>query len=62
MTDADLSLLARQCERLQTDLAGLRDDCRALIAALLRLERNTALLLAEVRGFNSALDEYPSAR
>ncbi|HEY7301747.1 MAG TPA: hypothetical protein VH684_27980 [Xanthobacteraceae bacterium] len=60
MTEADLSFLARQNERVITDIASLRDDMRVLTAIVIRLdntrERHEALLtdmLREIRAMNT---------
>jgi hypothetical protein len=60
MTKADLSFLARQNERIITDVASLRDDMRVLTAIVIRLdntrERHEALLtdmLREIRAMNA---------
>jgi hypothetical protein len=59
MTEADLNFLARQNERLITDVASLRDDMRVLTAIVMRLdntrERHEALLtdmLREIQAMN----------
>jgi hypothetical protein len=59
MTEADLNFLARQNERLITDVASLRDDMRVLTAIVMRLdntrERQEGLLtdmLREIQAMN----------
>jgi hypothetical protein len=53
MTEPDLSFLARQNERLISDVSSLRDDMRVLTAIVMRLdntrERHEALLTDMVR-------------
>jgi hypothetical protein len=44
-----LDLLARQQERLISDVAGLRDDMRVLTAIVLRQEGTLSSLLDQVR-------------
>ena len=60
MTDADLNFLTRQCERVITDVASLRDDMRVLTAIAARLDntrdRHEALLtdmLREIQAMNA---------
>jgi hypothetical protein len=60
MTEADLNFLARQNERLITDVASLRDDMRVLTAVVMRLdntrERHEGLLadmLREIQATNA---------
>lgn len=45
----DLAFLARQSERMMTDLASLRDDMAALTAIVMRLDGSMVTLLQEVR-------------
>jgi hypothetical protein len=49
MTDPDLNFLARQVERLITDVGSLRDDMRVLTAMVLRQDHTLARLVEEVR-------------
>jgi hypothetical protein len=60
MTDADLNFLARQNERLITDVVSLRDDMRVVTAIVMRLdntrERHESLLAdmpREVQAMNA---------
>ena len=48
MTEADLNFLARQNERLMTDVASLRDDNAVLTAIVTRLDGSAGALLAEM--------------
>ncbi len=45
----DLAFLARQSERMMTDLASLRDDMAVLTAIVMRLDGSMVTLLQEVR-------------
>jgi chromosome segregation ATPase len=60
MIEADLNFLARQNERLITDVGSLRDDMRVLTAIVMRLdntpERHESLLadmLREIQAMNA---------
>lgn len=63
MTEIDLNFLARQMERLTTEVGSLRDDMRVLSAMVLRLDnsrdRQEALLsdmLHELRAMHAQYD------
>jgi hypothetical protein len=49
LTNPDLSFLARQIERILTEIASLRDDMGVLTAMVMRLDGSQAALLQEVR-------------
>ena len=49
MTDPDLNFLARQNERILTEIASLRDDMTVLTAMVMRLDGSHAALLQEPR-------------
>jgi hypothetical protein len=55
MTDPDLNFLARQVERLITDVASLRDDMRVLMAMVLRQDHTLARLVKEVRAVHEQI-------
>jgi len=49
MADIDLQFLARQMERLITDVAPLADETRVLSAIVMRLDSGQGAMLAEMR-------------
>jgi len=49
MAEADLNFIARQNERLITDMASLRDDMRVLTAIVMRLDSAMGALTQEMR-------------
>jgi hypothetical protein len=49
LTDPDLNFLARQSERILTEVASLRDDMAVLTAMVMRLDGSHAALLQETR-------------
>jgi hypothetical protein len=49
MVDADPNFIARQNERIVTDLASLRDDMAVLTAMVIRLDGSMTGLLQEMR-------------
>lgn len=55
MTDADLTLLTRQNERLITEVGSLRDDTNVLTAIVLRLDGSMTALLQENRAIHSQI-------
>jgi len=55
MTDADVSFLARQTERLMTDVGSLRDDVAVLTAIVLRLDGSMTALLQEMRATHAQI-------
>jgi hypothetical protein len=60
MTDIDLNLLARQNERVLTELRGLRDDMRVLTVMAQRHDHSLAAVLEELRAIHqwiNGLDE-----
>jgi hypothetical protein len=42
MTDADINFLARQSERIMSEIASLRDDAAVLTSIVLRLDGSMA--------------------
>jgi hypothetical protein len=55
MVDADLNFIARQIERLITDLASVRDDMAVLTAIVPRLDGSMTALLQETRATHSQI-------
>jgi hypothetical protein len=55
MTDADLTFITRQFDRLMTDVSSLRDDVNVLTAIVLRLDGSQSALLTEVRAVHSQI-------
>jgi hypothetical protein len=53
--DVDLNFLARQNERLLTDVTSMRDDMAVLTAIVMRLDGGMAGLVAELRGMHSQI-------
>jgi hypothetical protein len=49
MVEPDMGFIARQIERLTTDVASLRDDMGVLTAIVLRLDGSMTALLQEMR-------------
>jgi hypothetical protein len=49
LADPDLNFLARQNERILTEIASLRDDMAVLTAMTMRLDGSHAALLQETR-------------
>ena len=49
MVDADLNFIARQIDRLLSDVASIRDDMAVLTAIVLRLDGSFTALLQETR-------------
>ena len=49
MTDADINFLARQSERIMSEIASLRDDAAVLTSIVLRLDGSMAAVLQEMR-------------
>jgi hypothetical protein len=49
----DLNFLARQLQRVVSDLASLRDDMRVLTAIVMRLDGAQATMLEEIRAIHS---------
>jgi hypothetical protein len=55
MADADINFIARQIDRLMTDVASIRDDMAVLPAIVLRLDGSVAALLQETRATHSQI-------
>jgi chromosome segregation ATPase len=55
MADPDLNFLARQSERILTEIASLRDDMAALTAMVMRLDGSHASLLQETRATHAQI-------
>jgi hypothetical protein len=49
LTEPDLNFLARQNERILTEIASLRDDMTVLTAMVMRLDGSHVALLQETR-------------
>jgi hypothetical protein len=49
MAEPDLNFLARQNERIITDIARLHDDLAVLTAIVMRLDSSHTILLQELR-------------
>jgi hypothetical protein len=52
---ADLSFVARQLQRLTTDVASLRDDMQVLTSIVLRLDGTVTALLQEMRATHTQI-------
>jgi hypothetical protein len=61
MAKVDLEFLARQLERVITDLATLRDDVMVVMARIDRIDATAQSLVVEVRAMHSR-HERPSRR
>ena len=55
MADPDLNFLARQNERILTEVASLRDDMPGLTAMVLRLDGSHVALLQETRATHAQI-------
>jgi hypothetical protein len=55
LTDPDLNFLARQNERILTEIASLRDDMAVLTAMVMRLDGSHAALLQETRATHAQI-------
>jgi hypothetical protein len=55
LADPDLSFLARQNERILTEIASLHDDMTVLTAIVTRLDGSHAVLLQEVRATHTQI-------
>jgi hypothetical protein len=55
LADPDLNFLARQNERILTDLASLRDDMAVLTAIVMRLDGSQTTLLQETRATHTQI-------
>ena len=53
LADPDLNFLARQNERILTEIASLRDDMTVLTAMVMRLDGTVGLVLTELRAMHS---------
>jgi len=49
MADADLNFIARQIDRLITEVGGMRDELRVQGAMIMRLDGSHTVLLEELR-------------
>ena len=65
MTDADINFLARQSERIMSEIASLRDDAAVLTSIVLRLDGSMAAVLQEMRATHTQIarmnDRIPQA-
>jgi hypothetical protein len=57
MTDVDLDHLARQMERLLTEIGSVRDEVRALSATVLRLDSSVQAMAQELGAISGFLSE-----
>jgi hypothetical protein len=55
LADADLNFLARQNERILTEVASLRDDMAVLTAMVMRLDGSHTTLLQETRATHAQI-------
>jgi hypothetical protein len=55
VVDPDLNFLARQNERILTEIASLRDDMTVLTAIVMRLDGSHVALLQEVRATHTQI-------
>ncbi len=55
MTDPDIGFLARQTERLMTDVGSLRDDVAVLTSIVLRLDGSMTALRQETRATHAQI-------
>jgi hypothetical protein len=55
LADPDLNFLARQNERILTEIASLRDDMPVLTAMLMRLDGSHTALLQETRATHAQI-------
>ena len=62
MAKVDLEFLARQIERVITDLATLKDDAMVVMARLDRIDATVQSLVVEVRAMHSRHDRLARTR
>jgi hypothetical protein len=55
MTDIDLNFIARQLDRVMTDIATLRDEIRVQGAITMRLDGGQSAMLAELRAIRDQI-------
>jgi hypothetical protein len=55
LVDADLNFLARQNERILSEIASLRDDMTVLTAIVTRLDGSQGALLQEMRATHAQI-------
>jgi len=55
MTDADINFLARQSERIMSEIASLRDDAAVLTSIVLRLDGSMTAGLQEMRATHTQI-------
>ncbi|HEY7299132.1 MAG TPA: hypothetical protein VH684_14600 [Xanthobacteraceae bacterium] len=55
MAEPDLNFIAKQNERLITDMASLRDDMRVLTAIVMRLDSSMGALTQEMRATHAQM-------
>ena len=55
MVEPDLNFLARQNERILTEIGSLRDDMGVLTAIVTRLDGSQAAMLQELRAHNAQI-------
>ena len=55
MTDADINFLARQSERIMSEIASLRDDAAVLTSIVLRFDGSMTAVLQEMRATHTQI-------
>jgi hypothetical protein len=55
MAEPDLGFIARQIERILTEIGSLRDDMGVLTAIVTRLDGSQAAMLQELRAHNAQI-------
>jgi len=55
MADADLNFIARQIDRLITEVGGMRDELRVQGAMIMRLDGSHTVLLEELRATHAQI-------
>ena len=55
MTDADINFVARQSERIMSEIASLRDDAAVLTSIVLRLDGSMTAVLQEMRATHTQI-------
>jgi hypothetical protein len=65
VTEIDLAFIARQLDRLTTDVNSMRDDMRGLTAIVIRQDSTLTALLTEVHDTHTQIarmnDSHPQA-
>jgi peptidoglycan hydrolase CwlO-like protein len=55
MTDADINFVARQSERIMSEIESLRDDAAVLTSIVLRLDGSMTAVLQEMRATHTQI-------